>query len=100
MKRTVAIALTSLALIAQAAEDKKSEPADQDNFFKRAAKVLGHDATVFGHDAKAAAQQAGDAYSKTAKEIGQGASKAVEDIAHGMKESAKKTSKAVTDTFK
>lgn len=95
MKRTIAIALCigGLTLPAFAAEEKKAEPATQDNFFKRAAKVI-------GHDAKTAAQQAGQAFSKTGKDIGQGASKTVKDVGHAMKESAQKTSKDVKDTFK
>jgi len=95
MKRMIAIAICSaaLALAAHAADEKKAEPATQDNFFKRAAKVI-------GHDAKAAAHQAGQAFSKTGKDIGQGASKTVKDVGQAMKDSAQKTSKDVKDTFK
>jgi len=95
MKRMITIAICSagLALPGYAAEEKKAEPATQDNFFKRAAKVI-------GHDAKAAAHQAGAAFSKTGKDIGQGASKTVKDVGQAMKDSAQKTSKDVKDTFK
>ena len=95
MKRTTAIALCIgvLTLAAYAAEEKKPEAGTQDNFFKRAAKVI-------GHDAKTAAHQAGQAFSKTGKDIGQGASKTVKDVGQAMKDSAQKTSKAVKDTFK
>ena len=95
MKRIIAIALcvSSLTLAAYAAEEKKPEAGTQDNFFKRAAKVI-------GHDAKTAAHQAGQAFSKTGKDIGQGARKTVKDVGQAMKESAQKTSKAVKDTFK
>jgi len=56
---------------------------------------------VFGHgDAKAAAHQAGQAFSKTGKDIGHGASKTVKDVGQAMKDSAQKTSKDVKDTFK
>jgi len=44
MRPTIAIALASLALVAYAGEDKKSEPAEQGSFFERAAKVIGQDA--------------------------------------------------------
>ena len=95
MKRTTAIALSIgvLTLAAYAAEEKKPEAGTQDNFFKRAAKVI-------GHDAKTAAHQAGQAFSKTGKDIGQGASKTVKDVGQAMKDSAQKTSKDVKDTFK
>ena len=95
MKRIIAIALCvgSLTLAAYAAEEKKPEAATQDNFFKRAAKVI-------GHDAKTAAHQAGQAFGKTGKDIGQGASKTVKDVGQAMKDSAQKTRKDVKDTFK
>ena len=95
MKRiiTIALCVSSLTLAAYAAEEKKPEAGTQDNFFKRAAKVI-------GHDAKTAAHQAGQAFSKTGKDIGQGASKTVKDVGQAMKDSAQKTSKDVKDTFK
>ena len=95
MKRMIAIVICSagLALAAYAGDEKKAEPATQDNFFKRAAKVI-------GHDAKTAARQAGQAFSKTGKDIGQGASKTVKDVGQAMKDSARKTSKDVKETFK
>jgi hypothetical protein len=95
MKRIIAIALCigGLTLAAYAAEEKKPEAGTQDNFFKRAAKVI-------GHDAKTAAHQAGQAFSKTGKDIGHGASKTVKDVGQAMKDSAQKTSKDVKDTFK
>jgi len=66
---------------------------DQDNFFKRAAKVI-------GHDAKTGAMQAGHAFKQLGKDIGHGTSKAVKDIGHGMKGSAERTGKQAKETFK
>jgi ribosomal protein S19E (S16A) len=93
MRQTIAIVVATLALAAQAADEKKPEPAEKDNFFKRAAKVI-------GHDAKAAVHQAGKAYGQAGKDIGHGASKTVKDVGHAMKESADKTGKAVKETVK
>jgi len=66
---------------------------DQDNFFKRAAKVI-------GHDAKTGAMEAGHAFKQLGKDIGHGTSKAVKDIGHGIKESAARTGKQAKETFK
>ena len=93
MKQTIAIVITSLALAAQAAGDKKPEPPEKDNFFERAAKQI-------GKDAKGAVHQAGQAYGKAGKDIGHGASKTVKDVGHAMKESADRTGKAVKETVK
>ena len=68
-------------------------PQDQENFFKRAAKVI-------GHDAKTGAMQAGHAFKLLGKDIGHGTSKTVKDIGHGMKESAKRTGRQAKETFK
>jgi len=97
MKPTVALLVASLALAAHAAEQKKPEnapaPATKDNFFERAAKTI-------GKDAKGAAHQAGQAYSKAGKDIAHGTSKTVKDVGHAMKESADKTGKQIKDTGK
>ena len=93
MKQVIAVVIASLALAAQAADDQKSEPAEKDNFFQRAAKVI-------GHDAKTAVHEAGRSYKKAGKDIGHGTSKAVKDIGHAMKESAEKTGKEAKETFK
>lgn len=95
MKRTIAILITGLTLAAHAADEKKPEPApaSKDNFFERAAKAI-------GKDAKGAAHQAGQAYSKAGKDIAHGTSKTVKDIGHAMKESIDKTGKQIKDTGK
>ena len=85
------VAVCLCAPAAHCAEQGRSE--DQDNFFKRAAKVI-------GHDAKTGAQQAGHAFKQLGKDIGHGTSKAVKDIGHGMKQSAEKTGKQAKETFK
>ena len=77
--------------LAYSADQPPSE--DRDNFFKRAAKVI-------GHDAKTGAKQAGHAFKQLGKDIGHGTSKAVKDIGHGMKESAERTGKQAKETFK
>jgi hypothetical protein len=66
---------------------------DKDNFAKRAAKVI-------GHDAKTGAKQAGQAFKDLGKDIGHGTSKAVKDIGHGMKQSAERTGKQAKDAAK
>jgi hypothetical protein len=93
MRVAIAILLAGLVLAAQAAAEQKSEPADKDNFFKRAARVI-------GHDAKTGAKQAGQSAKQTGQAIGHGTAKAVTDIGHAMKESAERTKKAAQDTFK
>ena len=95
MKQTIAILIAGLALAAQAADQKKPEPAPagNDNFFERAAKTI-------SKDAKGAVHQAGQAYGKAGKDIGHGASKTVKDVGHAMKESADRTGKAVKETVK
>ena len=95
MKPTIAILIASLALAAQAADQKKPVPsqADKDNFFERAAKAI-------GKDAKGAVHQAGQSYSKAGKDIGHAASKTVKNVGHAMKESAQKTGKEVKETVK
>jgi len=93
MKQMIAILIAGLALAAQAADDQKSGSTEKDNFFKRAAKVI-------GHDAKTGVHEAGRDLKKTGKDIGHGTSKAVKDIGHAMKESAEKTGKAAKETFK
>ena len=93
MRMVIAMFVAALALTAQAANEQKSEPAEKDNFFKRAAKVI-------GHDAKTGARQAGQSFKQTGKAIGHGTAKAVTDIGHAMKESAEKTKKAAHETVK
>jgi uncharacterized protein (DUF2267 family) len=95
MKQIFAILITGLALTVHAAEDKKPEsaPASKDNFFERAAKAI-------GKDAKVAAHQAGQAYSKAGKNIAHGTSKTVKDVGHATKESIDKTGKQIKDTGK
>jgi hypothetical protein len=93
MRVAIAMLVAGLVLSAQAADEQKSEPADKDNFFKRAAKVI-------GHDAKTGAKEAAQSVKQTGTAIGHGTAKAVTDIGHAMKESAEKTKKAAEDTFK
>jgi hypothetical protein len=68
-------------------------PQGEENFFKRAAKVI-------GNDAKTGVNQAGKAFKQLGKDIGHGTSKAVKDVGHGMKESAERTGKQAKETFK
>jgi hypothetical protein len=93
MKRMIPILITTLALAAQAADGQKAESTENDNFFKRAAKVI-------GHDAKTGVHEAGRDLKKTGKDIAHGTGKAVKDIGHAMKESADKTGKAAKETLK
>jgi non-homologous end joining protein Ku len=93
MRVAIAMLLAGLVLGAEAADAQKPEPADKDNFFKRAAKVI-------GHDAKTGAKEAAQSAKQTGKAIGHGTAKTVTDIGHAMKESAEKTKKAAKDTFK
>jgi gas vesicle protein len=95
MKQIFAILITGLALAVHAADEKKPNPAppSKDNFFERAAKMI-------GKDAKGAAHQAGQAYSKAGKDIAHGTSKTVKDVGHAMKESIDKTGKQIKDTGK
>jgi len=71
----------------------EAQSQDKDNFFKRAAKVI-------GHDAKSGAKQAGHAFKQLGKDIGHGTSKTVKDVGRAMKDSAEKTGKAANDTVK
>jgi hypothetical protein len=87
MKCAIALTLTALALAAYA-----GEPAGTENFFKRAGKVI-------GHDAKAAVRQAGEGFKQGGKQIGHGTSKAVKDIGAAVKQSAKKTKEEAKKTF-
>ena len=90
MKQTIAIFIASLALSAQAADEKKPATPDKDNFFERAAKAI-------GKDAKEAWHQAGQSYGKAGKDIGHAASKTAKDVGHAMKDSAQRTGKEVKD---
>jgi hypothetical protein len=94
MNRILMISVAAVCLCtpgAYCAEQGQSE--DKDNFFKRAAKVI-------GHDAKTGAKQAGHAFKQLGKDIGHGTSKAVKDIGHGMKQSAEKTGKQAKKAVK
>jgi hypothetical protein len=93
MKGAIALLTAALALSVWAADEPKSEPASQDNFFKRAAKVI-------GHDAKTGAHLAGQSIKETGKAIGHGTTKTVKDIGNAMKESAEETKKEAKETFK
>ena len=93
MRMMIALFAAGLTLSALAADEQKSEPADKDNFFKRAAKVI-------GHDAKTGAKEAAQSFKQTGKAIGHGTAKAVTDIGHAMKESAERTKKAAQETVK
>jgi hypothetical protein len=94
MNRVLMIVVATVCLCTRAAycaDHAQSE--DGDNFFKRAAKVI-------GHDAKTGAKQAGQAFKELGKDIGHGTSKAVKDIGHGMKQSAAKTGKQAKEAVK
>jgi hypothetical protein len=93
MRMMIALFAAGLTLSALAADAQKSEPADKDNFFKRAVKVI-------GHDAKTGAKEAAQSFKQTGKAIGHGTAKAVTDIGHAMKESAERTKKAAQETVK
>jgi len=87
-----AFVIASLALPAWGADDVKP-PAERENSFKHAAKVVGHDATTAAHQAAHAAKETG-------KAIGEGTKKTVNEIGHAMQESAAKTKKVAKETFK
>ena len=91
-KIAAAMMVASLALPACAGDEAKP-PAEKENGFKHAAKVV-------GHDAKTAAQQAAHAAKETGKAIGEGTKKTVKEIGHAMQESAVKTKKEAKETFK
>jgi len=86
------VVIASLALPASAADEAKP-PAEKENGFKHAAKVV-------GHDAKTAAQQAAHAAKETGKAIGEGTKRTVKEIGHAMQESAARTKKVAKETFK
>jgi hypothetical protein len=69
MQRIIVILLATLALAVQAAGEPKAEPAKEDNFFNRAAKVIGQDAKTVAHAAKQAGKDIGHAASKLAREV-------------------------------
>ena len=88
MNRTLIAAVVAgclWALTVDAADQAHTE--DQDNFFKRTGKQI-------GHDAKIGAQEAAQAFKKLGQDIAHGTSQAVKDIGHGMKESAERTARA------
>jgi hypothetical protein len=91
-KITAALVIASLALPASAADEAKP-PAEKENGFKHAAKVVGHDAKTAAHQAAHAAKETGIA-------IGEGTKKTVKEIGHAMQVSAAKTKKEAKETFK
>ena len=86
------MALACLAFATHAADDAKSPP-EKDNFFERAARVI-------GNDAKTGAKQAGQAFKQLGKDIGHGTSKAAKDIGHSVKRGVKKTGKEAKEAAK
>jgi len=96
MNRIIIAAIFSGCLCvpgAYGADQAQSEGKDKDNYFKRAGKVI-------GHDAKSGAKQAGQAFKKLGKDIGHGTSKAAKDVGQGMKDSAERTGKQAKDAVK
>jgi len=94
MNRALMIIVAAVCLCTRAAYcAEQAQAEDSDNFFKRAAKVI-------GHDAKTGAKQAGQAFKQLGKDIGHGTSKAAKDIGHGMKQSAEKTGKQAKEAVK
>lgn len=79
-RHLVALALATAAMTAGGGEDRATP--DQDNFFKRAAKVIGQDARTATRGAK----QAG-------KDVAHGAAKAGKDVGQLFKPSPDKTGK-------
>jgi len=69
MQRIIAILMAALALAVDAADEPRAKPAKGDNFFNRAAKVIGQDAKTVAHHAKEAGKDLGHAASKAAKEV-------------------------------
>jgi hypothetical protein len=69
MQRIIVTLMTAFALAVHAADDPKAKPVEEDNFFVRAAKVIGRDAKAVGHSAKQAGKDIGHAASKAAKEV-------------------------------
>jgi lysylphosphatidylglycerol synthetase-like protein (DUF2156 family) len=69
MQRIIVIFMATLALAVHAADEPKAKPAKEDNFFNRAAKVIGQDAKTVAHAAKQAGKDIGHAASKAAKEV-------------------------------
>ena len=96
MQRTVFFLMAALALAARAADEPKPEPAKQNNFFERAAKVIGRDAKSVAHAAKQAGKDIGHAAAKAGKDIGHAATDVGKDIGHA----ASKAGKEIGDAFK
>ena len=69
MQRIIVILMAALALAVQAADEPKAKPAKEDNFFNRAARVIGQDAKTVAHAAKQAGKDIGHAASKATKEV-------------------------------
>lgn len=93
MKPILILILASLSLAVEAADQKQPEPVSKDNFFVRAAKVI-------GHDAKTGAQEAGHDLKETGQDIGEGTVRVLKEIGDGVVESAKRTGKAAKDLVK
>ena len=94
MQRTVFFLMAALALTARAADEPK--PAEGDNFFERAAKVIGNDAKSVAHAAKGAGKDVGHAAAKAGKDIGHAAADVGKDIGHA----ASKAGKEIGDAFR
>jgi hypothetical protein len=69
IQRSIVVLVAALALAVHAADEPKVKPAKEDNFFDRAAKVIGQDAKTVARAAKQAGKDIGHAASKAAKEV-------------------------------
>jgi NAD+--asparagine ADP-ribosyltransferase len=96
VQRTICFLVAALALTARAADEPKPEPAKGDNFFERAAKVIGRDAKSVAHAAKQAGKDIGHAAGKAGRDIGHAATDVGKDIGHA----ASKAGKKIADAFK
>jgi hypothetical protein len=96
MHRSIVILITSLALAVHAADEPKPAPAKGDNFFERAAKVIGKGAKSVAHAAKETGKDIGHAAAKAGKDIGHAAADVGKDIGHA----ASKAGKEVGDAFR
>ena len=88
MRSSLVVLMMLASLTVYAESEHKDEPAQQENFFKRAGKQI-------GHDAKSAVNQAGQAFKDAGTQIGHGSVKAVKDLGNAMEASAAKTKEAV-----
>ena len=94
MRYTFALVMCLAVTAVHSEDEHKGEPAQQENFFKRAGKQI-------GHDTKSAVKQAGHTFKEAGKQVGHGTVKALKDIGHGIqntsvtpkKEASKETAK-------